>query len=211
MTTRPAHRLTRWVARLLAVAVAAGIGVLGLPAPAQACTCAPLTLDEQAEMADAVFTGTLLNVRRLATTRSDTDQSVPRQLSYRVGVDRVYKGVLTQPEVAVVTEAFSAACGLGRLPVDRDYAFFVAAAGSDLNANLCGGTTRATDRVVARVEAALGEGSPVSAEESPPAAAEQTVLELSEPADFPRLAAPGAALALVGVLGLLVVGRVGRR
>jgi hypothetical protein len=211
MTTRPARRMTRWVARLLAVVVVSWIGVLGLAAPAQACTCARLTLEEQAEMADAVFTGTLLNVRRLTTTQSGTDQSVPRQLSYRVGVDRVYKGVLTQPEVAVVTEAFSAACGLGRLPVDRDYAFFVSATGSDLRANLCGGTTRATDQVVARVGAALGEGSPVTTDQTPPSAAEQTVLELSEPADFPRLAAPGAALALVGVLGLLVVGRVGRR
>jgi hypothetical protein len=71
----------------------------------------------------------------------------------------------------------------------------------------CYGTRRATSRVVNAVEGSLGAGVPFREEPAEPATPTYTRVLDSDPPEFTRLAAPGAALALVGLLGWFVVRR----
>jgi hypothetical protein len=59
------------------------------------------------------------------------------------------------------------------------------------------------------VVAKLGNGE--QPHQAPPAVAELTPVADAAPPSLTRLLAPGAALLIVSVLGLLVVGRLGRR
>ena len=181
----------------LVVLVLLACGVVVVPAaPALADCPAPesSSLDQQTKAADAVFTGTVTGRRLDGGTRV-----------YTLTVDRVYKGDVAA-ETTVSTPRRSAQCGL-RLD-DADYVFFAPSDGGDLSADSRGGTAPATEARVHRVERLLGSGEPAAQPE--PVEATLTLVA-GEPTTLSRLAAPGVALVIVGLLGLLLVAGLGRR
>ena len=170
-----------------------------------ACRCKDLSLPQQINNAGAVFSGTL-------TMASGPTTSGDRQtMSYDVKVDRVYKGDITSPRVTVKSDASEAACGLTGMTADTRYLFFVRVSdvdAADLFANSCGGTGPAKSARTQKIVALLGPGStPI-----PPTPEEATFTPVAdaEPATLTQLAAPGAAMVLVGLLGLMVFGALGR-
>ena len=129
--------------------------------------------------------------------------------TYDVQVERVFKGSVSTETVQVTSSRTSRACERLGLDPDGDYVFFVENDGAALTADTCSGTGPASGRLVARVEAVLGEGRPpVPAQ---PEQAAFTRVADAEPPTLTRTAAPGMALVLVGLLGLVVVRRVGSR
>ncbi len=193
------------VGRLLAALVLAGIGVVLGQLPAQACSCVTASTAAHARDANAVFTGTVTQVR--AEQKADGQRGAT--MTYDVRVDRVYKGAISSSTVQVTSDRSGSSCGLGQLPTDRRYAFFTKSSGSELSATSCGGTARASARLVGEIESILGSGhDPVPSE---PEKAVFTQVGEGTPTSVTRLAAPGAALILVGLLGLLVVRRIGTR
>jgi len=186
--------------RLAAALLLACLGlVVTVQAPAAAdCTCkASARLAKQVERADAVFIGTVDNVELAGNDHT-----------YDVTASRAYQG---SPERS--TQVFSAggknACGLGELAVGTSYLFLGTGTEAPFEADSCGGTSVANPTKVAKVERILGEGT--SVEPPPPPTAERTLVEDSPPAGFARAAAPGAAIAILGLLGLVVVRRLARR
>jgi hypothetical protein len=114
----------------------------------------------------------------------------------------------------VVDSATVADGGLGRLEIGSTYLFFVTSdPGMDhLVVEACSGTQMLKGGLSAQQQSAL-EAALADRSDTPPPA-----VELSAPDDgtrpsptLGRLAAPGAAVALIGVLGLLLLSRVGAR
>ncbi len=128
------------------------------PAVAHACSCATATTAQYADGADVVFTGTLTDVvpppRRPIMSSGD-----PATLRFRVS--SVSKGEARET-TEVTTAVSGSSCGIGDLPVDREYVVF--AHGSDtLSVGLCDGTARATPALQKQVERALGPPGPPAA------------------------------------------------
>lgn len=184
------------IRRLLAVLLLVGGAVVLVAAPASACPASNASWSQQVREADAVFTGTV----------SDRVRQGPG-IHYTVQVDRSYKGDVGE-EAMVMTPRSTRACGLPDLAEGSAYLFFATDNGGDLAISSQGGTTGATDAHVARVERLLGAGtSPI-----PPETEHATfTLVADEPMSRSRLAAPGVALVLVGLLGLVLVLSLGRR
>jgi len=174
--------------------------LLALPAvvltqmPAHACTCVNSSVQRDAARADLVFTGVLVDAT-----------STKKKTTYDVRADTVYQGILTNADVQVVTDA--SGCGLRDLKSDEPYVFFVSQDGGDLVTDQCSGTSRATDKLTGKVEKLLGPGQPLEKPEPTQEPAKFTLVEGAEPETFTRLAAPGGALVLIGLLGLFVVRR----
>lgn len=181
--------------RLLVALFLAGCGVVLNQMPAHACSCVTQSTAQQAQRAQAVFTGKVTGIRRTAQVAS-----------YDVTVQTVYKGAV-RATVTVESEPSGASCGLEDVVADRRYLFFGRLDGATVTANECEGTRPVTAATTAQIVRILGEGSgPTGASRTPPPPA-YTKLETSEPTSLSRLAAPGAALVIVGVLGLLVLRR----
>lgn len=204
---------------LLAVALVGCFLAVGA-APAQACTCAQAAgpasdtgadpLMERIKRADAVFTGTVAS----STRSADPGTGVVDTITNQVVLDRVYKGRIDDVDQTVLTtQRTQATCGLGQLQVDSRYVFIVVADPSVEGAwadDGCSGTRAATAALIAQVQDVLGEGRPATPEPAP-APAVLTDVDTSEPTSLSRAAAPGLALVLVGVLGLILVRRLDAR
>jgi hypothetical protein len=201
----------RLLTTLLGVAVAALV-VLGGPLPAHAVlphkkapACPEVSLRHSSKAAMAVFSGTVSDVQKAPRT----DGLAGAIYTQAVTVDLVYAGKITTETVQVQTDRNKAACSLGALTVGTEYMFFVTGAGQPWVADGTSGTREATPDVVAKVTDLRGTGKPPI--EPTPETASFTPADTSDPQAFSRLAAPGGALVLVGLLGLLVVRGVSRR
>jgi len=190
-------------ARFLASLVLAGVVVVVGGLPAHACSCVASSTQDDVKAADDVFTGTVTHVARSGSARRGT-------VTYDVAVERVYKGDVRSDRISVSTSRAANLCGLGDLRADRRYVFLARASGSDLSIESCGSTGPAKAELVGKVERLLGDGRDPSPP-APPEKAEFTAVAGSQPASVTRLAAPGVAMVLVGLLGLVVVRRLARR
>jgi hypothetical protein len=193
------------LARRILVLLVLGLTTLVIAdAPAHAaCTCRRPPLAQQVNKADAVFSGTV-------TMASGPTTMGKRQImSYDVKVDQVYKGDISSPRVTVKSDADPAKCGLTEMTAEDRYLFFARAAdNANLLANQCSGTGPAKSTKTQKVVALLGPGT--TPNPPTPAAAEFTAVADAEPLPLARLAAPGAAMVLIGLLGLMVFGVLGR-
>ena len=169
-------------------------------APAAPTRCPDPSLKKDIKKADVVFRGI---VTKASPVRGKADQ---RRRNYRVQADRVYKSSLVTDHV-IVTAAVGARCAVPRLAEDKRYLFFVTESGSRLLATTA--TARAGHTLTQKVVARLGNGA--VPKPSPPATAQFTRVADARPAALSRLLAPGAALVILSLLGLLVLGRVTRR
>jgi len=199
----------RVLATLLAGVLASGsVALLGPAAPATAAgegSCQTgLTLGMQARQAQAVFTGEVTSVE---VERRGEQRGV--ELVHTVAVDRVYNTsrVTVSAEVTVrTTRNVPDSCDLGRLPEGDSFIFFVRGVdGEDAVFTAAGdsGTTRRTNDALDQVERIY----PTSQAPVPPSSteAEFAVVEgVEAPLTLSRAAAPGAAMVLVGLLGLVV-------
>lgn len=182
--------------KLLALLLLVACGVVVTAGPAAACPASGASFPQQVKRADAVFTGTV----------SDRARRGPG-IHYTVEVQRSYKGDV-DAETTVMTASSPRACGRPDLRDGHDYVFLVTEDGGDLTIAANSGTASATDGRVARVERLLGQGtSPTAAEPE-----QATFTRVGDPrTSATRVAAPGVALAIVGLLGLLLVVGLGRR
>jgi len=167
------------------------------PAPAP---CSQQSLNKQVKQADVVFRGIV------DKARAAKGKGKQRTRTYKVKADRVYQSSLVTDSV-IVTAEVGAACPPPALAEGKRYIFFVTEDGSRLVSTSA--TARATKKLTNRVVAKLGDG--VQPHPAPPVTAEFTKVADASPPSLSRLLAPGAALLILSLLGLVVVGRHGRR
>jgi hypothetical protein len=190
----------RALAALSAVAVVGGALLAASPASAAPSQCPQPTLDKQIKQADVVFRGVVEKARPVR------GKGAQRTRTYKVRADRVYQASLVTDTVLVTAEV-GANCPPPTLKLGKRYLFFVTEQGSKLVSTSA--TARATPQVTRRVVAKLGDG--VQPQPAPPATAKFTRVANAAPPRLSRLLAPGASLLIVSLLGLVVVGRLGRR
>ncbi|AQZ64399.1 hypothetical protein BKM31_25670 [[Actinomadura] parvosata subsp. kistnae] len=172
------------VSRMLALLALAAALLVGLPTAAHACSCADLTPALAVREADAVFTGTVTNVRE--------EDRPGRPRVYTFQADQVYKGT-PAARITLTSNADSASCGY---PFQRGGRYLVFAAvsstgpaveGVELSSGMCSGNVpvdRGTGPLRPGDERKAGHESlagPVDAEfvqalgtPQPPAAAAET-------------------------------------
>ena len=194
---------------LLATVVTAGLSAGASAAPgvasAQAPECPSIDVEAHTKAALAVFTGTVTKVVR----QTRTDGQTGALYLHTVTVSRVYQGDVRTETVQVQTDRNRLQCSLGELATGEDYMFFVSGTGAPWLASGISGTRPANSSVVASVEELLGQGKPPV--EPAPEEAVFTPVDVAEPQTLSRSAAPGAALVLIGLLGLLLVRGLARR
>ena len=204
MICSDARVFPRLVRSLLLAVLTVGGAVVGPAPPAAASAVAPCkteTVADSSKSAMAVFTGDVTEV-----TRQDRPAGQKgAHFLHTVTVDLVYQGRVTGEAVEVRTDIAPPSaqeCGLGKLDVGTRYMFFVDGDGEPWLAAGESKTGPATAELVAQVERLLGAGKPPV--EPTQEAAEFTAVDVDEPASFTRTAAPGAALVIIGLLGLML-------
>lgn len=188
--------------RLFSVLVLACVGVVLAQVPSQAaCRCVSSDVKTDIKRADAVFSGVVVD-------SSGTGGGKSEFATYEIKADTVYKGNVRTSTVEVRSKNDD--CSLGELKSDEPYVFFVTEQSSELRADQCGGTAPSSGKLVRQVEQVLGQGSTLGGSNKPeePVEVQFTKVSDAEPDSLTRIAAPGVALVLVGLLGLLVVRRV---
>ncbi len=196
--------MTRWIRSLIAMAlVVLGLSVVGGAAPAFACSCARATIQKSADASNVVFRGTLV-----AITPPAGDTSSTAMTTYAIQARTAYKGAVDY-NTEIQSEVSGASCGLEGMEEGTEYVFFATGTAAPYHASLCGGTEPVTPERLTKIEQVLGEGTAI--EVPPLPAPTRTKIEESPPASFSRMAAPGAAVVVLGLLGLLLVGRLSRR
>jgi hypothetical protein len=178
---------------------------VGPAPPAQAaCTCRPAGVRSHAQQADAVFTGVVTGSAR-DTVGSGKQQRVLRRTA--VEVDRIYQGDVSDTPIVITSEVGGSACALPRVPAGETWVFFVQGGGTTFVGDRCGGSGEATDDYLRTVEDVLGAGQVLVEPVAEPPPLEFTPVEASATSPLGRLVAPGAAVALIGLLGLALVRR----
>lgn len=181
-------------------------------APAMACSCKLGDTNQQYRSADLVFTGAV--VERQVVKSEKPRAAKPKAINLTVELDRIYKGVDPADDegaVTVRTPGSATACGLvGLKATKKPVVFFATAKGSDIVATSCGGTASVASGKEDQVRDIAGEGNPVQSSGAD-LTASRTPVDTSETKDFTTLAAPGAAMVLVGFFGLVLVRWIGRR
>jgi MYXO-CTERM domain-containing protein len=177
----------------------------GPAAPAQAaCTCRPAGVRANAQQADAVFTGAVSDQTR-DTVGSGQQQRVVRRTT--VDVDRIYQGEVTDTPVLVTSTAGASDCALPRMASGATWVFFVEGSGTTFRGDRCGGSREVSDEYLRVVEDVLGAGEVLVEPVAEPPPLDFTPVEVSATSPLSRLVAPGAAVALLGLLGLALVRR----
>jgi hypothetical protein len=183
-------------------ALLSGAVLAGAPAPAGAApaSCPHPSLSKQIKQADVVFRGMVEKVRPVK------GKGAQRIRTYKVKADRVYQATLVTDSV-VVTAQVGKPCPPPTLVHGKRYIFFVTENGSRLMATPA--TAKATSKLTRQVVARLGSGE--QPQPAPPVTAEFTKVADAAPPRLSRLLAPGAALVIISLLGLVVVSRLARR
>jgi hypothetical protein len=188
-------RVLRRPAVLLAVTALLWLGSPASPlspvVPPAGAACPRPAPGAAVQRAAAAFTGTVT----AATASADGFVQTVR-------LDRVYKGDVTGTEVRVRTTA--GPCGLGQLRTGQRYVVLAAAAGDSWLAGPRSGTAPAASALLTRVQQLLGAGTAPTAGPSAPQQVTFDTVGDTHPRPFLRVAAPGFALVLLGLLGLVV-------
>ena len=171
--------------RLLVTLLLALSSVVLTQMPAHACSCVKNdTVQKQIERADVVFAGRF------------------RDGSF--AADTLWKGDLVSKDVRVLSPGKS--CGLD-LKADRRYLVFAQTKQGSLVADSCSGTARVNQSLLKQVTKVLGKGESLGPTGSQPTQPTYTPTDVGAPASMTRLAAPGLAAVLIGLLGLFLVRR----
>ena len=207
----PAVLLPALLPALLLAPVLAAAALLSPPlAPAASAaipaTCGMLDLTDtaavetRADGTDDVFVGRVVDLTR---GRTATDP-----ITHSVVVEETVTGDLSAGrEVRVL---FSQAKGEPtQLRLNQSYLLFTRDDESALLADGCEGYTSARSLDAARIEELREALAPV--EETPDVVLSEPDGGSDGPPDLGRVLAPGAAISLLGVLGLALISRVGRR
>jgi len=190
---------------VLVVVLGAGGAADGARPHKRVPVCPDVTVSDSTKAAMAVFSGVVTDVQRSPRP----DGLAGAIYLQTVTVDQVYQGKVTTETVNVQTDRNKVGCSLGALTKDAEYMFFVTGTGDPWVASGTSGTRLSNDSVVGQVVDLIGPGAPPI--EPTPETATFTPVDTSEPQSFSRTAAPGGALVLVGLLGLVVVRGISRR
>ncbi|GAA3664563.1 hypothetical protein GCM10022237_25810 [Nocardioides ginsengisoli] len=179
--------------------------------------CAALDLTDEPEIdaraldADDVFAG---KVRAAQPSAKD-----PRRVGYVVAVEESFRGDIAKGKRVLVTIAWPADVNPSVQP-DRAYLFFVKQKTTGhVVADACTGSALLPSGLTPRLAASLRRFL-ASVEPTPPATPTPSAQPVSfhtprdragDPPDLSRVLASGGAISLIGVLGLLLVTRAGRR
>jgi len=203
--------LRLFAVRAAVLALLAGCGgALLASSPAEAaCTCTDAGVTQHAADADAIFSGTVRETRK---PEPDESGRIKGEFTYVVDAERVYKeeGTVVTATVQVSSARSAATCGLGNLSAGTAYIFFAKARDAGFRAGSCGGSGPVSDELVSDVERVLGSGKQLVPDSELPELV-LTEVESAAPRSVGRLAAPGAAAALLGLLGLVFVRVAGSR
>ena len=157
-----------------------------------------------------MFSGT---VRETHKPEPDESGRIKGLVTYVVDVDMVYKeeGTVVTDTVQVLSQQASASCGLGDLPPGTEYLFFAQARDAGFRRGSCGGSRPATAASVSDVEGVLGPGKQMVPDGAKPELRPHRGRDRRPAAPWARLVAPGVAVALLGLLGLVFVRVAGSR
>ncbi|MCR1781251.1 hypothetical protein KVF89_01770 [Nocardioides carbamazepini] len=180
----------------------------GLPAE-----CAPVDLtdeiavDQRAAASDDVFVGRV---------DAATPTAGSGRVAYGVTVRRTWRGDVAKGQQAAVTVDWPVGAQPG-VQQGASYLFFTRDTVDGIVADACGGAVLLpkglTPKIAATLKAYLASVEPPPVPEPPPApvAFHQPDEPLGDPPQIGRVLASGGAISLIGLLGLFLVSRLGRR
>lgn len=156
--------LSAGVRTVLAFVTGLVVAVLG-SGVAAACSCPVGTAEEHAEWASVVA---LVHVDRMELPNSGFSGA---DVVYQVTASRAWKGDVPL-RFSFVSAQSGASCGLEGITEGQDLLLFARLGEGDrLTASLCGGTSAASEALVAEITALLGEGTvPIDTGEQPASA-----------------------------------------